>query len=114
MPTFSSAAPRNMLPPPTTTAICTSVTAQICSAMEATTFGSMPSGSLPANASPEIFSRTRDQRGDVVSPGSVTAPPRSLLLGLGLPDLEAYEPLHADARVVQHLLDRLLAVLHGG
>jgi hypothetical protein len=52
-----------MLPPPTTTATWTpSLTAsEIALAMCWTTSASMPSGSLPENASPDSFSTTRFQ-----------------------------------------------------
>src|SRR3954447_19550483 len=65
MPRSASVCPRNMLPPPTTTATCPPLrtTSAICRAMVATVVGSMPSDSPPANASPESLSSTRLQRG---------------------------------------------------
>src|ERR1700748_3449307 len=65
IPRSARAAPRNMLPPPTTAATCTpSFTAAMISAARwATTSGEMPKGSAPANSPPDSFSTTRRQLG---------------------------------------------------
>src|SRR5581483_9803103 len=64
MPAASCTLPRQMFPPPTTTAIETPLreTSAICSAIACVVSTSTPVSS-PANASPEIFSRTREKRG---------------------------------------------------
>src|SRR5690348_14002354 len=65
MPRSARAAPRNMLPPPTTAATWTpSFTAAMISAARwATTSGEIPRGSAPANRPPDSFSTTRRQLG---------------------------------------------------
>ena len=60
MPCSCSAAPRKMLPPPTTMAIWTppSLTSATSAAIRPTVTGSMPNGSPPANDSPDSFRST--------------------------------------------------------
>src|SRR6185437_2866165 len=67
-PRAESTAPRNMLPPPTTTAIWMPLRAAvvISLAMWPTVSGEMPSGSPPANASPDSLTTTRRQGGWVL------------------------------------------------
>src|SRR5512144_2379026 len=129
MPRSDSAAPRNMLPPPTTTASWTpaQTTSAIASAMCATTRASMPSDSLPANASPETVSRTRRQRGGNgtgeaghrASSVTVAASPfvEFPVCQSGLADLVAREPTNLDlltqrrAGLVEEPANGLLGVL---
>src|SRR5690606_18161187 len=130
MPRSDRAAPRNMLPPPTTTATCTpSRTASaIESARWATTSGSMPSFSPPANASPDSLSMTRFQRSrpwrgeaaDVAGlVSSCTAAAsfvtstveRLLTTGSRLADLVPGEGQDLDPGLLRDLADRLLVVL---
>src|SRR5579862_5077332 len=116
MPRSARAAPRNMLPPPTTAATCTpSFTAAMISVARcATTSGEMPRGSLPANSPPDSFSTTRCQFGwpqlGFTPPGPDPAMSAGLS-GSGLADLEPGEA--ADGQLVgsQHLLDGRLVVL---
>src|SRR6266704_821174 len=63
MPLSASSRPRNMFPPPTTTATWTPscTTATISLAMRWTTVGEMPSGSSPEKASPDSLTTTRRQ-----------------------------------------------------
>src|SRR5258708_4908637 len=65
MPRADNAAPRNMLPPPTTTATCTpSRDASLISRAKCdTASGSIPSPAPPANASPDSLRTTRCQAG---------------------------------------------------
>src|SRR5215469_1741264 len=126
MPRSARAAPRNMLPPPTTAATCTpSFTAAMISAARwATTSGEMPRGSVPANSPPDSFSTTRCQLG-WSTPAGPDSGIRPLLLGFrlwarlltpasasGLADLEPGEAGDGDAAARQDLLDRGLLVLH--
>src|ERR1700749_3816833 len=107
MPRSARAAPRNMLPPPTTAATCTPslVAAMISAARWATTSGEMPRGSSPANSPPDSFSRTRCQLG-------WTVPAADSGIGSGLADLEPGEPGAREAVARQDLLDGGLIVLH--
>src|ERR1700733_3342448 len=114
MPRSARAAPRNMLPPPTTAATCTpSFTAAMISvARWATTSGEMPRGSEPANSPPDSFSTTRCQLGCAVpgpDPGIARRPP-----GSGLADLEPGEAGDGQVAGGQDLLDGGLVVLHEG
>src|ERR1051326_1289262 len=63
MPLSAHPRPRNMFPPPTTTATWTPsrTTATISLAMRCTTPGEMPSGSSPEKASPDSLTTTRRQ-----------------------------------------------------
>src|SRR6266567_2200795 len=137
MPRSDSAAPRNMFPPPTTAAtwIPSIAAAVISLAMCITASGEMPSGSAPANASPESFSTTRCQPGRTrpavaelpraSAALSVTATPfrvrpgpalRASFQAPGLPgvistclaDLEPGKASDARAALGEQLLDRLL------
>src|SRR6516164_9341316 len=126
MPRSARAAPRNMLPPPTTAATCTpSFTAAMISvARWATTSGEMPKGSAPANNPPDSFSTTRCQLGCSASAnrdsGSAVCLPGSSSIVLcvlrssasGLADLEPGEAGDGKAVLRQDLLDRGLVVLH--
>src|SRR5713101_10087650 len=123
MPRSARAAPRNMLPPPTTAATWTpSFTAAMISAARwATTSGEMPRGSAPANSPPDSFSTTRRQLGcstPADPDGGILAfwPLGFLVSGLasGLADLEPGEAGDGDAILRQDLLDRGLLVLHEG
>src|SRR5260221_4859923 len=142
MPPCDSAAPRNMLPPPTTAAtwMPSWAAAETSFAMCTTASGEIPSGSPPANASPESFSTTRCQLGcaspamaapsaaAVVAPfrrvvpsctgasfrGLGWPPARSCAGSAGLSDLEPGKPPHAGAMLRQQPLDRLLLVPDGG
>src|SRR5579872_5059863 len=109
MPRSARAAPRNMLPPPTTSATCTpSFTAAMISvARWATTSGEMPRGSAPANNPPDSFSTTRCQLGCSTPASGVR-----VIRGSGLADLKPGEAGDGDAGLGQHLLDRGLVVLH--
>src|SRR5579859_5106665 len=112
MPRSARAAPRNMLPPPTTAATCTpSFTAAMISVARcATTSGEMPRGSLPANSPPDSFSTTRCQLGWSIPAVSVM---RCFpAFGLGLAYLEAGEVGDGDVVLGEELLDRGLVVLH--
>src|SRR5260370_12883696 len=144
MPPCDSAAPRNMLPPPTTAAtwMPSWAAAETSVAMCTAASGEIPSGSPPANAWPESFSPTRCQLGWAspamaapsaaaalaaapfrrvvpsstgrVPPSSRLAPARSCAGSAGLPDLEPGKPQHAGAMLGQQPLDRLLLVPAGG
>src|ERR1700722_19812192 len=109
MPRSARAAPRNMLPPPTTAATCTpSFTAAMISvARWATTSGEMPRGSWPANSPPDSFSTTRCQLGWSVPAVSVMC-----FWFLGLAHLEAGEVGDGEVVLREELLDRRLVVLH--
>src|SRR5258708_27299218 len=143
MPRCDSAAPRNMLPPPTTAAtwMPSWAAAETSFAMCTTASGEIPTGSPPANAWPESFSPTRCQLGWAspamaapsaaaalaaapfrrvvpsstgrVPPSSRLAPARSCAGSAGLPDLEPGKPQHAGAMLGQQPLDRLLLVPDG-
>src|SRR5580693_3572292 len=110
MPRSARAAPRNMLPPPTTAATSTpSFTAAMISvARWATTSGEMPRGSLPANSPPDSFSTTRCQLGCSTPAVCVIC----WLLVLGLADLEPGEVGDREVVLREELLDRGLVVLH--
>src|SRR5580693_207555 len=121
MPRSARAAPRNMLPPPTTAATCTpSFTAAMISAARwATTSGEMPRGSAPANSPPDSFSTTRCQLGWSTPAGPDSGIRPFLVVWLfwpgwflGLADLEPGEAGDGDAVARQDLLDRGLLVLH--
>src|SRR5437588_7294621 len=120
MPRSASTRPRNMLPPPTTTAtwVPSRTAATICSAICSTTSWSMPSGSSPEKAAPDSLSTTRCQVRCIVAfvvsctAGSVTARPPSGMSGL--PHLEVREAADGYAVFVQHLLDGLLGLLDEG
>src|SRR5271169_99264 len=110
MPRSARAAPRNMLPPPTTAATCTpSFTAAMISvARWATTSGEMPRGSEPANSPPDSFSTTRCQLG-------CSTPAVPVIFGfsvLRLADLEPGEAGDGEVVLGEELLDRGLVVLH--
>src|SRR6476646_8500781 len=116
MPRSARAAPRNMLPPPTTAATCTpSFTAAMISAARwATTSGEMPRGSAPANSPPDSFRTTRCQLGcsTPAAPDSGISPGSWSVRASGLADLEPGEAGDGDAATGQDLLDRGLRVLH--
>src|SRR4030088_1243455 len=144
MPRCDSAAPRNMLPPPTTAAtwMPSWAAAETSFAMCTTASGEIPSGSPPATALPESVSTTRCQLGCAspamaapsaaaarpaapfrrvvpsstgrVPPSSRLAPARSCSVSAGLPDLEPGKPQHSGAMLGQQPLDRLLLVPDGG
>src|SRR5258708_19335806 len=142
MPPGDRPARRNMLPPPTTAApwMPSWAAAETSFAMCTTASGEIPSGSPPANASPESFSTTRCQLGcaspamaapsaaAVVAPfrrvvpsctgasfrGLGWPPARSCAGSAGLSDLEPGKPQHAGAMLGQQALDRLLLVPDGG
>src|SRR5579862_5183960 len=111
MPRSARAAPRNMLPPPTTAATCTpSFTAAMISVARcATTSGEMPRGSRPANSPPDSFSTTRCQLGWSVPAVSVIW---LFAFALGLAHLEAGEVGDGEVVLREELLDRGLVVLH--
>src|SRR6476646_6963736 len=126
---FGAWRPRQMLPPPTTTAICTpiEVTSTSCSARCSVATDEMPNGGSPGeNASPESLSSTRryasvPRASTAVSGASVTGarPPVAMGWSLGLlAQLEPGEPadrqLLADlsGNLVHQLRDRDLVVLH--
>src|SRR6516162_7311715 len=113
MPRSAKAAPRNMLPPPTTAATCTpSFTAAMISvARWATTSGEMPRGSAPANSPPDSFSTTRRQLG-CSAPAVCVIVWLAGLPTLGLADLKPGEAGDGEAVLRQDLLDRGLVVLH--
>src|ERR1700752_3062155 len=138
MPRCDSAAPRNMLPPPTTAAtwMPSWAAAETSLAMCTTASGEIPSGSRPANAWPDNFSTTRCQPGcaspamAAPSAGAVVAPFRlvepsctgrilcssrlaaclSCAASAGLPDLEPGKPAHGGLVLCKQLLDGLLLV----
>src|SRR5579859_240386 len=114
MPRSARAAPRNMLPPPTTAATCTpSFTAAMISVARcATTSGEMPRGSLPANSPPDSFSTTRCQLGWSIPAVSVMRYGFLLPSALGLAYLEAGEVGDGEVVLGEELLDRGLVVLH--
>src|ERR1700739_3519852 len=117
MPRSARAAPRNMLPPPTTRATRTpsSTAAMISVARWATTSGEMPRGSLPANSPPDSFSTTRCQLGCSTPAVCVMCCFllfASLPLCLRLADLEAGEAGDGEVVLREELLDRGLVVLH--
>src|ERR1700750_2648417 len=121
MPRSARAAPRNMLPPPTTAATCppSFTAAMISAARWATTSGEMPRGSVPANSPPDSFSTTRRQLGwsTPAGPDSGIRPFLVVCLVLawpcsGLADLEPGEAGDGDAVLRQDLLDRGVLVLH--
>src|SRR5271169_4214723 len=104
MPRSARAAPRNILPPPTTAATCTPsfVAAMISAARWATTSGEMPRGSEPANSPPDSFSKTRCQLGCTV-PGPDSG--MALGSGSGLADLEPGEAGDGQVAGGQDLVD---------
>src|SRR5712691_6930836 len=138
MPRSDSAAPRNMFPPPTTAAtwMPSSAAAVIPLAMCITASGEMPSGSPPANASPDSFSTTRCQPDRTLPPlvaelprasaalsvtattfhrlprpsarPSFQAPRMTGVISTCLADLEPGKTSDARAALGEQLLDRLL------
>src|SRR5215218_2549200 len=132
MPAASAVEPRTMLPPPTTTAICTPRSSTSTSWRATPSMRSKPSPkpvAESANASPESFSSTRSYCG-LPSPASAGGPSPAItnatvppvprppgVAGLGpLPHLEAGEAAqhellaHLGRVVVQQVLDGLLVV----
>src|ERR687886_765918 len=126
MPAWDSSAPRKKLPPPTTTATCVppwttsaSWVAMLCTMSESTP--TLP----PPKASPDSFSRTRLYPAPSAGWNAVGADMGAVGPGaagpdgdngvrvcgwLRLADLEAGEPLHGQAGLVDDLLDRALGL----
>src|SRR4051812_25570759 len=117
IPADSPVAPRQMLPPPTTTAICTPRSrwhSAISVAMRATVAPSMVSStSDEAKASPDILRTTRPQRGFDWADSSLASSLGGSLMGTGsAADDDLGEPGHG--RASEELLDGLLVVLGVG
>src|SRR3954470_14410886 len=95
MPALAPVIPRQMLPPPTTTAISmpsSARTSTISDASCSSTLPSMPYPSSPAKASPESFSSTRGHRAPSAANDHLSEP--------------------HDGGIAEYLLDRLLLVPH--
>src|SRR5690349_11803109 len=124
MPRWLSSAPRKKLPPPTTMAtwVPEATTSATCRAMDWTTSGSTPT-LPPPKTSPESLSSTRRyESGDerAASPSSVIWRLLSSFVSLNpswfgpsaLAHLEVSELRDRDARGDQHVLHRLLLLVH--
>src|SRR5258708_622078 len=117
MPRCDSAAPRNMLPPPTTAATWMPSWPESCSTRRCQRGWASPAMAAPSAAAALAaapFRRVVPSSTGRVPPSSRLTPARSCAGSAGLPDLEPGKPQHAGAMLGQQPLDRLLLVPDGG